>query len=421
MSSNLYQVLKRNPSFRNLTTGLGISLIGDWFNLLAVYALLVELTGASASSVGYVLVIKQLPLVFVAPLSGIVADRFSRRQTMIISDLVRSVIVFGLLASPYFNSVGYIYGLLTLQTIFSSFFEPARSAIVPSLVEDKDLLSANTISGMLWSSGLIIGSLLGGVATELFGWRWAIGFDAVTYLISAYFISKIKFDESARIQSLRSNRSSAGLGQFFGYLKDRPRVLACALVKFGYGWGGAMYLILTVFGQQVFALGNRGVLGVTVLYMARGVGALLGPIVARRFVGQERAKIRRGIFYAFVVTGLAYSSFGLCQNLYIGCFFVLLAHMGGSVVWVFSNFLIQMEVEDIYRGRTFGFDLAAFTVTSSVSTLIYGYALDHGIVSPAEASIILGLMWLPPALLWVWAQRLWRNGQTAEYSKQGGE
>ena len=125
------ELLSQNRDFRNLMIGRLISQMGDWFNSVALFTLLLNLTG-SGETVALILIIKLLPTFFFGPLAGVVADRFNRKTIMIASDLLRGIIVLGFLVIHSANQVWLVYLLTTLQVILSTFFEPAESAAFPA-------------------------------------------------------------------------------------------------------------------------------------------------------------------------------------------------------------------------------------------------------------------------------------------------
>ena len=160
--SDYVRLVRGNRNFRRLWLAQIISENGDWFYTLAIYSLLLELTG-KASSVAMALVLQVLPHTVLGPLAGVVNDRFSRRKVMIVSDLLRMVIVACMLLVRTRASVWLIYPLLFLETVMVAFFEPARSAVIPSVVAEDDVIVANTLSSATWSFDLAMGSVLGGI------------------------------------------------------------------------------------------------------------------------------------------------------------------------------------------------------------------------------------------------------------------
>src|SRR5881397_55220 len=184
-------LLRGNRGFRFLWLGQVVSQMGDWFDTSAVYTIALTLTG-SGRAVALIMVARFLPSVVMGPLSGVVADRFSRRTIMITADLLRALVVLGFLLVRRPDQMWFVYFLTVLQLAFSAFFEPAKTAAIPSIVSDRELIAANAISSVTWSAMLTLGAAIGGVVTGWFGTDVAFILDAMTYLLSAALIASVR-------------------------------------------------------------------------------------------------------------------------------------------------------------------------------------------------------------------------------------
>jgi hypothetical protein len=207
-------------------------------------------------------------------------------------------------------------------------------------------------------------------------------------------------------------------------VRQRSHVAALMFVKAGWGLAGGVLLLLTIFGQRVFPLGEGSAAGIGVLYGARGVGAGLGPITLRWILGQDRARLRRAIGPAFFMVGAFYVALAAAPTLAIAALCVLLAHFGGSILWVFSTVLLQLEVPDRFRGRVFAAELALVTLMSSASSYWTGRQLDRAGWSPRALAFALGLMFCVPGVLWLIIQSRWHEAPVedpAEETASGGE
>jgi MFS family permease len=420
-SGGYIELLRSNGDFRRLWTGLLISQTGDWFNTVALFTLMLNLTG-SGESVGYVLIIKLLPAFFAGPLAGVVADRFNRKIIMITADLFRAVTVLGFLFIHSPDQVWMVYVITCFQVMATTFFDPAMSAMVPSIVERRHLIAANALSSVSWSITLAFGAAVGGLFTNWFGREAAFIIDSATFFISAAFVSSVKFP--ARKYGLERRERKLSLTEITGisdiiegakYLKSNKRVMALLLVKSGWGMGGGVLLLLTIFGKQIFPLGLDGSASIGLLYAARGFGALIGPMIARAITGVSVRTMRQAIAVAFVVSTVFYLLFAWSPSIWAASIFVIGAHAGGSIQWVFSTVLLQMTVSDRFLGRVFALELALLTLTMSVSTYLTGWGIDYGGVSPRQMAAILGFAFLVPGLLWFIAQR--RMGHDDETTK----
>src|SRR3954471_2892277 len=186
------ELLGKNRGFRFLWLGQVVSQMGDWFDTIAVYTIALQLTGSSRS-VALIMVARFLPSVVMGPLSGVVADRFSRRSIMIASDLIRALVVLGFLFVRRPDQMWLVYVLTILQLAFSTFFEPAKTAAIPSIVSDRELVPANAIASVTWSVMLTLGAAIGGFVAGWFGTNAAFILDSVTFIASALLISMVHF------------------------------------------------------------------------------------------------------------------------------------------------------------------------------------------------------------------------------------
>src|SRR5262245_35139179 len=139
------RLLRENRNYRLLWLAQLTSEMGDWFYTLAVYSLLLQLTG-KASAVGLAVVLQVLPHALFAPMSGVVNDRVSRKAIMIGSDIGRFFVVLGMLFVRTPAMVWLIYPLLLLETLGAALNDPARSAATPNVVPESDILRANAIA-----------------------------------------------------------------------------------------------------------------------------------------------------------------------------------------------------------------------------------------------------------------------------------
>src|SRR5437868_11548550 len=181
------RLLRQNRNFRRLWMAQIVSEIGDWFYSLAIYSLLLQLTGR-ASSVALALVLQVLPQTFIGPAAGVVNDRIRRKRVMITADLARMTIVLAMLLVRSRATVWLVYPLLLLETMVAAFFEPARSSVIPNITTREDLVLANTLSSTTWSMNLVLGATLGGVVGALLGRNAVFVMNAASFLISALLI-----------------------------------------------------------------------------------------------------------------------------------------------------------------------------------------------------------------------------------------
>ncbi len=405
------ELIKGNRDFRLLWLGQVVSQLGDWFNTIALYKLVLGVTGGSGRAIGLVLVTRFLPTVVLGPFAGVLADRFDRRMLMIVSDLARAVVVLGFLFIRRPEQLWMVYALSVLQLALSTFFEPARSAALPSVVTDRELVTANTITAITWSAMLALGAALGGVITDWLGVRTAFVLDSLSYLASAALIFSLRLPKRAPREKQKLTLSRAlGLTdtlEGFRYVRTRTRVLALMMVKPAWGVGGGILTLLTVFGDKVFTIGKGTGSGIGLLFAARGVGTAIGPLVTRRLAGETPTAMQKGIGVSFIIAGVFYAAFASATNFPLALLLLAVAHIGGSMLWVSSTVLLQTAVEDSFRGRVFAAEMMLLTLMLAASNYATGEALDRFGLSPRVVTFAIGIFFMLPGVVWLLTARWW--------------
>jgi predicted MFS family arabinose efflux permease len=425
--SSYAHLLRRNRNFRRLWMAQIVSEVGDWFYSLAIYTLLLELTG-KASSVALALVLQVLPATFIGPAAGVVNDRIPRKQVMIAADLTRMVIVFAMLLVRSRSMVWLVYPLLLLETIMAAFFEPARSSVIPNITTHEDLVLANTLASTTWSMNLLLGAALGGLVAALLGRDAVFVLNAASFLASALLIKGMHFAEphAASAAPLRFDDllDVAPILDGLRYVKRDRKLMATICVKAGLFVIGPSWVLFTVMGQRYFPvrwhgldLGRGAMLGMSFLMGARGVGALLGPLFSAAWAANNDYRLRLGILFGFITQGLGYAALGAARSLWQACLCVAVAHCGGSTIWVFSTTLLQLNTDDRFRGRVFSADLGLTMLNIAIGAYLAGRLLDWG-YSARVVACAAGLLMLLPAAGWAWAIRFSSPTQSQKESRE---
>jgi MFS family permease len=399
-----------------LFVGQAISQLGDWFNSVAVYALLLDLTG-SATAVAWMMIVQFLPIAIVGPVAGVVVDRVNRRRLMIAADVLRGTLILGLLFVRRPDHVWLAYVVMALTVSAQAFFEPARTATIPNITSQEELMPANALSAATWSAMLAGGASIGGLVTALAGRNIAFAINAASFFMSAWFLACTKYDATPSATPRRAGLLAlTGIDDLIDglrYIRHDSHVAALIFVKAGWGLAGGVLLLLTIFGQRVFPVAGGSAAGIGILYGARGIGAGIGPIALRWILGQHSRTLRRTIGPAFFVVGIFYVALAGAPSLPLAALCVLCAHFGGSLLWVFSTVLLQLEVPDRFRGRVFAVELALVTLVTSLSSYWTAYELDRVGRSPRLLAFVLGAMFCIPGLLWYAIQPRWRDREAA--------
>ncbi len=400
-------LVRGNGNFRSLWYGQIISLLGDWFNLIASAALIGSLT-RSGLAVSGLFVVRMLAPFLVSPIAGVAADRFNRKHLLIMADLSRAVIVLGFLTVRRPEQVWLLYALTAVQLGISGFFFPARNAILPDIVNRSELGAANALSSSTWSVMLALGAALGGIAAGEWGLQPAFVVDSLSFFLSAFFISRIRYTHQPPVHTEDKSLRALFVTPYvegLRYLYQHRGIFHIALQKgaMSLTFGGAFQVLQVALAERVFVIGEGGGTSLGLLYAVGGVGTGLGPILARHFTGDRDRPLRiaLGISYAVCILGLILtaplSSFFLVL---VGSF---VRSFGGGMNWVFSTQLLLQLLPDRVRGRVFSSEFALFTLANAIGSGVGGWAMDSSGLSISGMIWWMAIITLIPGLIWTWS------------------
>jgi MFS family permease len=225
--------------------------------------------------------------------------------------------------------------------------------------------------------------MLGGLAAAFFGVTAAFLLDALSFLLSAWFVASVHVAEKAGIggeaaaaHDVRSSVYAYVAGM--RYLAHEPVILGIALAKAGGSlvWG-AINVIEVPMAERIFPLMDNGSLTLGILYAATGIGTGIGPLVMRSWLGDSKGAQMRAILIGFGALTLGVFGLALAPSLPWVLAATLVRAVGSGGIWVFATVLLQQLLPDHVRGRVFAFEFAALTLTQAISTLWAGIATDQ--------------------------------------------
>jgi MFS family permease len=391
------QLIRYNHNYRRLWLSQAIANFGDWFGMLAIYALIQKYTD-SEILIGLIIVVKLMSFAAFSPFAGYLTDRFDRRQLMIWCDIGRAIVITGMLLVQSEDFIWLVYALISLQMMMAAVFEPAKSSSIPNITTKDELMVANIISTLSWSVIFTTGMAVGGFATEYLGKDTVFILNGITYMVSAWFIWKATIPHLRTKEHLAAIASPwVGIVKGIHFLRDNHHVLRPTLAK---GWieislGALVYLLILV-ADDILLMGS---VGLGLLYASRGVGTAIGPIVIRRFFPDDKQWIKAlGICMSLV--GVGYLFMGFTASLWVMMALVLFAHAGSGANWVSSTVLIQKRTPDDFRGRVFSTEWLLLTVTESVSVMIAAALIYYKILSISQSLIFFGALLIVVGLIW---------------------
>lgn len=399
------RIIRTNRNYRLLWLAQVISLLGDWFDLVAVMALVLHY-GGSAQALSGLLILRLAPMFLLGPVAGVLADRFNRRNLLLLADMGRAVMVLGFLLVGSADNLWLVYVLTLAQFSLAAVFEPARTSLVPALTRPEERVAANALASLTWSMLLAIGAALGGLTAGLVGIQAAFIIDSLSFVGSALLVLGIPaaLGYTHETQSGKINLA-ADLKAGLAYLKVRPAIFSYTLIKpiAALTAGGIYLTIIGLQARNVYPLGNDGSLSLGLLYLAIGLGSGLGPLLSSKLLrrmGENRANLQKLIGLSFALIGTGYALFAGTNNLLLAIVFIILAELGGGSQWVFSSTLLQLSVDEEFRGRVASVEISFLTICQVISLFVGGLLLDQ--LKLPVATIGVGLLVLTVTLGLVW-------------------
>lgn len=406
-----WHLLRDNRNMRLLWSAQIVSELGDWLYSIAIFSFLLELTG-SAQMVALAFLMQVLPQVFMFPTAGVLNDRLSRKKVMIFADLARAGIVLAMLLVRSAGMLWLLFVLLALETMCFALFEPGRSATIPNVALPHQIPVANALSAATWSVIFGVGAAIGGVLDVAFGRETVFVLDSISFLASAFFLSRMRFAEphTTNMPALRARDlvDFSPIAEGVRYVARDRKLVATMLVKAGVGLMGTNWVILPILGQRMFPLQlaglsaqQAGTLGMSVLFAARGLGATFGAVLGGNFAGVNRRRIQWTILVSFLLGAVGYVALGRAGSLILATLAVVVSHCGASAAWTASTTMLQDMTEDRFRGRVFSAEFGFNMLVLAASSYAAGELIDRGANVRTLASAT-GLILLAPALLWAW-------------------
>lgn len=416
--------LIRKGPFARLWWSQAVASLGDWVALFASFALAARISGGgSAASLGILvpLVGRILPALAFGFVGGVLADRFSRKATMLVADIGRAVLAIGFIFVSNFQELF----LLTFVTeLLSMMRQPAREAVVPSLIAEHQLLAANGLSllsnygtapiGSALFAGLTsIGALLPPFGTFGSSIGTAFALNSLTFLTSAAIVFFTPIP-SAPVSEERKARSRVDLRaplrdmmEGFRFVAGsgpiRRMIMGMAAGLFG---GGALFVIGQPFAQQVLRASDAGYgLIVTALGVGVGVG-MLGMTI----LGTMNTRRPLVFALALVATGLAIILTGFRNTVTGAAAWTFVTGVGTGVAYVCGFTELHATVDDQLRGRTFAAMFAFARVALLISFALAGVgaaALDGVLAGELNEGIRAVIVLGGIVVLLVGASVLW--------------
>jgi MFS family permease len=390
-----------NPDFMRLWAAQTLSAVGTRFTREGLPIIAALTLGASAMDLGLLVALSSLPGVIVSPFVGAWIDRTSRKRILIVADLARAGALATLPVLAWFNAItiGHVIGVSTIVALFSMFFQTADNAYLPSVVERDQLLDGNAKLATTDAAAEVAGPALAGLAIQVFTAPFAILFDALSYLWSAFFLSTIKRPEIPVTTGEHApdlwRETQEGLRFVFSHPTLRPLTLCVATLGFCLSFFAPLYVLFAVRDLAI----PPGVLGFIIALggVSAVIGARLAGWAGRRFA-PRRLLIGILVAYSFMIAFIPMAHGPLWMAVAFLCVSQLMGDALSVVFFTTVSTVRQMETPDALRGREGGVFHLLTAGLGLVGALVAGSAADAVGIRPI---LFIGALGALASTLWL--------------------
>jgi len=348
-----FSPLKRYPDFRRLWLSGLISYFGSMFTYVALPFQVKELTG-SYLAVGLIGLVEIIPLVVFGLYGGVLADHMDRKRMIWVTEfaalfLSTILLINSLLPSP---KLAVIYIVAALFSAVDGLQRPSADAILPRLVEHKDLPAASALMSLRWQIGMVTGPALAGVLISIAGVSAGFILDILTYFLALFILIRVK-----NVPPMKSSEkpSFSSLVAGVKYATSRKDLMGTYLVDLA-----AMFFAMptALFPFWADQIGAPWALGL--FYAAGTIGSILVTLTSGWV--KTYTKHGRAIFLAALGWGVAITLAGVSNNLFLILLFLILAGASDMVSALFRSTLWNQSIPDEFRGRLAGVELISYSV-----------------------------------------------------------
>ena len=356
MKANLaidFSPLKRYPDFRRLWLSGLISYFGSMFTYVALPFQVKELTG-SYLAVGLIGLVEIIPLVVFGLYGGVLADHMDRKRMIWVTEfaalfLSTILLINSLLPSP---KLAVIYIVAALFSAVDGLQRPSADAILPRLVEHKDLPAASALMSLRWQIGMVTGPALAGVLISIAGVSAGFILDILTYFLALIILMRVK-----NVPPMKSieKPSFSSLVAGVKYAASRKDLMGTYLVDLAAMFFAMPTALFPFWAEQVGAPWALGL-----FYAAGTIGSILVTLTSGWV--KSYTKHGRAIFLAALGWGVAITLAGVSNNLFLILLFLILAGASDMVSALFRSTLWNQSIPDEFRGRLAGVELISYSV-----------------------------------------------------------
>lgn len=362
-------LLRYNRNLRILTSIQMICYFGMWFSHTGIFTLLIDLK-APVWALTLAAAMAFIPNVFLAPINGIIIDKFNPKPMMIFLMFIETVSVLMLIFIDDLSLLWFLFVLIFIRMGVGVTYFQTEMSLLPNLLSKKNLKLANEIHSIIWAASYTAGMGIAGVFIHCFGVKEAFLFDFALYIFGMFLLTKLNIPN---IVKTKTQKAFLMMKEGLKYIKNNPLIVHLILLHSFVGITAYDNLIALMASYQYKEILSASLI-IGFMNMTRALSLVVGPIMLSKFINTKT------LFWLFIGEFLGIGLWAILQfNYYLGLIGLIAAGFCTSSLWSFTFTMLQNSCDKKFYGRVIAYKDMVYFIISAFVSLAIGAAYELGI------------------------------------------
>lgn len=362
-------LLRYNRNLRILTSIQMICYFGMWFSHTGIFTLLIDLK-APVWALTLAAAMAFIPNVFLAPINGIIIDKFNPKPMMIFLMFIETVSVLMLVFIDDLSLLWLLFVLIFVRMGVGVTYFQTEMSLLPNLLSKKNLKLANEIHSIIWAASYTAGMGIAGVFIHYFGVKEAFLFDFALYIFGMFLLTKLNIPN---IVKTKTQKAFLMMKEGLKYIKNNPLIVHLILLHSFVGITAYDNLIALMASYQYKEILSASLI-IGFMNMTRALSLVVGPIILSKFINTKT------LFWLFIGEFLGIGLWAILQfNYYLGLIGLIAAGFCTSSLWSFTFTMLQNSCDKKFYGRVIAYKDMVYFIISAFVSLAIGFAYELGI------------------------------------------
>lgn len=382
-----YILLRYKPNLRVLSSVQFICYFGMWFSHTGIFALLIELD-APVWAITLAAAMAFIPNVLLAPINGVIVDRFSPKKLMMLMLFIEIITVFMLIFIDNISLLWLLFIIIFVRMGVGVVYFQTEMSLLPNLMTKKNLKLANEIHSIIWAVSYTAGMGLAGIFIHYFGIKASFLFDFGLYIVGLGLISRLKAPVVIKTTSQNIfNMMKEGLG----YIRANPVLMHIIFLHSFVGVTAYDNLVALMAKYQYKEIMSISLI-IGFMNMTRAISLVVGPMILSKFINNKT------LIWLFIGEFLGIGLWAALQfDYYLGLIGLVAAGFCTSTLWSYTFTMLQNSCDKRFYGRVIAYkDMVYYLVSATISFMI-GVLYESG-VSLAMITFLMAVIFLFGAL-----------------------